>query len=171
MSDAALGAETGALQLRSEQVWHALAKASFAVVGHVTPRGDPRSSGVLYKAVDRRLFIVTAPDGWKAKHIAATPRVSVTVPVRRGGLLSLVLPIPPATISFHAAAIVHPVGTVDVPADLSSLVPDDRRASSCIIELVPEAMFVTYGIGVPLLKMRDPAQSRARVPVTDGSGP
>jgi hypothetical protein len=171
MSDAEVrdAAPTTAPELSTEQVWRELAKASFAVIGHVTPSGDPRSSGVLYKAIDHRLFVVTAPDGWKAKHIAATPRVSVTVPVRRGGLLSLVLPIPPATISFHAAAVVHPAGSMDVPADLSSLVPDERRSSSCIIELLPEAMFATYGIGVPLMKMRDPAQSRARVPVDGGA--
>lgn len=151
-------------ELSSERVWRELAKASFAVIGHVTPSGDPRSSGVLYKAVDHRLFIVTAPDGWKAKHVAATPRVSVTVPVRRGGILSLVFPIPPATISFHAAAVVHPAGSMEVPADLSSLVPDERRASSCIIELLPEAMFVTYGIGVPLMKMEARRRPACRSP-------
>lgn len=155
--------------LSSEQVWHELTKASFAVVGHVTPKGDPRSSGVLYKAIGERLFVVTDPAGWKAKHIAATPRVAVTVPVRRGGILSLVFPIPPATISFHAAAVVHPAGSTEIPKELVALVPDERRASSCVIELIPEAVFVTYGIGVPLMKMRDPDQSRARVPVTRGA--
>ena len=37
-------------------------------------------------------------------------QVAVTVQVRWGGLLSLVLPVPPATVSFHARAIVHPAG-------------------------------------------------------------
>jgi hypothetical protein len=34
-----------------------------------------------------------------------------------------------------------------------------------VIEIVPEGTFVTYGVGVPLLKMRDPVAARARVPV------
>jgi Pyridoxamine 5'-phosphate oxidase len=87
--------------LTSEQVWRALAKASFAVLSYVTPEGQPRSSGVVYKSARRRLFVAVAPDSWKAKHIATSGRVAVTVPVRRGGILSLGLPIPPATISFR----------------------------------------------------------------------
>jgi hypothetical protein len=156
-------------RLTSEKVWQALAKASFAVLGYVTPSGEPRSSGVVYKIVGRRLYVAVAPDGWKAKHVAASGRVSVTVPVRRGGILSLVLPIPPATISFHAAAIVHPAGSSQVGAllkELGSLLPAERQASASIIEVVPEGAFVTYGLGVSLMKMRDPVTARARVPVT-----
>ena len=154
--------------LTGEQVWRALARASFAIVGYVTPSGEPRSSGVVYKTLGRRLYVAVAPDSWKAKHVAASGRVAVTVPVRRGALLSLVLPIPPATISFHATAIVHPGGSPEVRSllkELGSLLPAERRDSGAIIEVVPEGEFVTYGIGVPLMKMRDPAVSRARVPV------
>lgn len=158
-------------RLSSEQVWHAIAKASFAILGHVTPSGEPRSSGVVYKTVGRRLYVAVAPDSWKAKHVAANGRVAVTVPVRRGGILSLVLPIPPATISFRGAAVVHPAGSPQVRPlleQLSSLLPAERRDSASIIEVVPEGAFVTYGIGVSLMKMRDPAAARARVPVTHG---
>src|SRR5205814_3740730 len=125
-------------RLSSKQVWHAVAKASFSVVSYVTPAGEPRSSGVVYKTVGRRLYMVVAPESWKARHITASGRVAVTVPVHRGGLLSLVLPIPPATVSFHARAIVHPAGAVDVNAlskELASLLPAERRASGCVIEL------------------------------------
>jgi hypothetical protein len=155
--------------LTSAQVWRALAKASFAVVGYVTPSGEPRSSGVVYATAGKRLYVVVAADSWKARHIAASGQVAVTVPVRRGGLLSLLLPIPPATISFHAAAIVHPAGPLAagaVPAQLASLLPAERRDQSCVIEIVPEGWFVTYGIGVSLMKMRDTSAARARVPVT-----
>ena len=100
----------------TEQVWDRVAKESFAVISHVTPTGEPRSSGVLYKVLGRRLYLAVAPDGWKARHIAADGRVAVTVPVRRGGILSLVAPIPPATISFHGTAVVHPAGSPEVGA-------------------------------------------------------
>jgi hypothetical protein len=156
-------------RLTTEQVWHQLAKASFAVLSHVTPAGKPRSSGVVYKTFGRQLYVVVAPDGWKAKHVAASGRVAVTVPVRRGGLLSLLAPIPPATISFHATAVVHPAGSPaarSLSRELASLLPADRQASACLIEVIPQGTFVTYGVGVPLLKMRDPAAARARVPVS-----
>ena len=162
-----------AARLSTEQVWRQVARASFAVLSHVTPAGEPRSSGVVYKAVGRRLYVAVAPDGWKARHIAASPRVAVTVPVRRGGILSLVVPIPPATISFHATAVLHPAGSREARSlskELASLLPDERRASACIVEIIPEGTFVTYGVGVPLLKMRTPAAARARVPVTPARG-
>jgi Pyridoxamine 5'-phosphate oxidase len=156
-------------RMTSERVWHSVAKASFAVLSHVTPAGEPRSSGVVYKAVGRRLYVAVAPDSWKAKHVPAKGRVAVTVPVRRGGLLSLVAPIPPATISFHGTAMVHPAGSpqaVSLLQEIGSLVPAERRASAAVIEIIPEGMFLTYGLGVPLRTMLDPAAARARVPVT-----
>src|SRR5437762_2016296 len=78
-----------AVRLTAEQVWHALGKASFAVISYVTPSGAPRSSGVVYDTLGRRLFVAVAPDSWKVKHISISGQVAVTVPVRRGGLLSL----------------------------------------------------------------------------------
>jgi Pyridoxamine 5'-phosphate oxidase len=155
--------------LTSEQVWDTVAKASFAVLSHVTPAGEPRSSGVVYKTIGRRLYVAVAPDSWKARHIAASGRVAVTVPVRRGGILSLVAPIPPATISFHATAILHPAGSPQVRSrlqELGSLLPAERRTSACVIEILPEGAFLTYALGVPLRRLRDPAAARGRVPVT-----
>jgi hypothetical protein len=155
-------------RLTSEKVWRHIARASFAVLSHVTPSGEPRSSGVVYRTLGRRLYVAVAPDSWKARHVAVDGRVSLTVPVRRGGVLALVVPIPPATVSFHGRAIVHPAGSPKVGPlldELGSLLPAERRTSAAIIEIVPEGAFVTYGIGVSLAKMRDPAAARARVPV------
>jgi len=158
----------GAAGLSTEQVWHAIDKASFAVFSEVTPAGEPRSSGVVYKTLDRRMYVAVAPDSWKAKHVAANGRVALTVTVHRGGLLSLVVPIPPATISFHATATVLPAGSPQrrsILEELGSLLPPERRDAAAIIEIAPEGVFVTYGLGVPLMKMRDPAAARARVHV------
>src|ERR1051326_4108884 len=143
----------------TEQVWREVEKASFAVVGYVTPAGEARSSGVVYKAVGKRLYFAVAPDSWKARHIAASKRVSVTVPVHRGGVLALVAPIPPATISFHAEGIVHPAGSVKIDSlskELESLLPAERRDAAVLIELIPEGRFRTYGVGVSLTDMRKP---------------
>ncbi len=167
------GGTTMATRLTSEQVWRAIAGASFAVVSYVTPAGQPRSSGVVYATAGQRLYVAVADDGWKARHIAASGRVAVTVPVRRGGVLSLLFPIPPATVSFHGTAIVHPAGPVQaraVPKELASLLPAERQASSCLLEILPEDHFVTYGLGVSLMQMRNPSAARARVPVGTPNG-
>ena len=160
--------EEATARLTSEQVWKKVAAQSFAVLGYVTPGGEPRTSGVVYKTLGRRLYVAVAPDSWKARHIAVNGKVSVTVPVRRGGILSLVAPIPPATVSFHGTAIVYPAGapeTRPLLEELGNLLPTERRASASIIEIVPEGAFVTYGLGVSLAKMRDPSAARRRVPV------
>jgi len=162
------GPEALAAHLTSEQVWRALTRASFAVVSYVTPAGEPRSSGVVYATGGGRLYVAVAADSWKARHIAASGRVAVTVPVRRGGLLSLLFPIPPATVSFHGTAVVHSAGPVAdhaVPEQLASLLPPERQAASRILEIVPEGRFMVYGLGVSLTRMRSPAAARARVPV------
>lgn len=154
--------------LTSDQVWSALGKGSFAVLAYRTPTGEPRSSGVVYGIADRRLYVAVAPDSWKAKHIAASGRVAVTVPIRRGGLLALVFPIPPATVSFHGSATVYRADSakaVAVLEELGSLLPADRRASEVLVDIAPEGEFVTYGLGVSLRNMRVPAAARARVPV------
>jgi hypothetical protein len=152
----------------SAAVWHQLARSSFAVLSYPTPDGNPRSSGVVYAIADRTMYVVVGVDSWKARHIAPSRPVAVTVPVRRGGLLALLLPIPPATISFHGRATVHPAGAVDVdalPPQLVRLLPTEARATSSIIEIHPEGWFVTYGVRVPLMRMRHPALARGRVPV------
>jgi len=163
-----VGAATTAAVPTTEQVWRAVARASFAVLSYVTPDGAPRSSGIVYAAAGRRLFVVVAPDGWKARHITTGARVSVTVLVRRGGLLSLLVPIPPATISFHGRATVHPSGTLRVsalPPQLVRLLPAQGRDAATVIEIVPEGEFLTYGVGVPLMRLQDPAAARGRAPV------
>jgi hypothetical protein len=155
--------------LTSEQVWRAVARASFAVLSHVTPAGEPRSSGVVYKTSGRRLAVAVAPGSWKARHVAADGRVAVTVLVRRGGILSLVAPIPPATISFHGTAVVHPAGSPQARSlldELGSLVPAKRQAEASVIEITPVGAFRTFGIGVSLRAMLNPAAAQARVPVT-----
>ena len=155
-------------RVTTEQVWRALATTSFAVISHVTPDGQPRSSGVVYATAGQRLYVVVAPEGWKARNIALNDHVAVTVPVRRGGMLSLLFPIPPATISFHATAVVHSEGSTrhaTALKQLESLIPPERRVVGTVIEIIPEGRFVTYGIGVPLMQMRDPAAARANVPL------
>lgn len=166
---AASGSVPAVPRLTADQVWRALDKASDAVLGHVTPAGAPRTSGVVYAVVDRHLYVAVAPDSWKARQIATGDHVSVTALVRRGGILSLLFPIPPATITFHGRATVHPAGSPEIGpllARLAKLLPPDRRESACLIGVAPEGQFLTYGIGVPLMTMRRPLAARARVPVT-----
>jgi hypothetical protein len=154
--------------LTSAEIWHVLQRHSFAVLAYRTPAGEPRSSGVVYAAMDGHLYVVVAPDSWKARHVPLSGRVAVTVPVQRGKLLSLLFPIPPATISFHGSAVMLATGSGRGRAVLDrlrSLLPPERQAHAVLLELTPEDAFVTYGLGVSLGQMRHPELARARVPI------
>ena len=55
--------------------------------------------------------------------------------------------------------------TTTIQDQQAPLLPPERRASACIVEVISEGAFLTYGLGVPLLRMRDPAASRGHAPV------
>ena len=168
-TDGRLTESASAPPLTAERVWNELAKASFAVISYLTPMGKPRASGVVCAAAGRHLYVVTAADSWKARQISDGDEVAVTVPIRRGGVLSLVAPIPPATVSFHARATVHPAGSVSIESvskKLASLLPQNHAAVGCLLELVPDGNFLTYGLGVSLRDMAKPAAALAHVPVS-----
>ena len=153
----------------NDRIWQAIAKSSFAVISYVTPTGEPRSSGVVYATAGRHLYVAVGPSSWKEKHIALNGDVSVTILIRRGGVMSLLFPIPPATISFQGTAVVHRPGWLPespVSTELGRLLPVERRDAASIIEIAPEGAFLTYGVGVALTDMRHPELARARLPVS-----
>ena len=151
----------------TEQVWREVSKAWSLTLGFTTREGKPRSACMIYATSGRRLFVEVHPGSLKAREIHDGDEVAVTVPVRRGGLLALVMPIPPAAISFHARVIAHPLGTVDLGtiSKLFAGLPEDVRKGSIVFELVPEGQFLTFGVGISLMEMRDLNKALGRAPV------
>lgn len=153
--------------LTTERVWAALDRANYAVLSYVNPAGSPRATGVMYATAERLLYVATDPHSWKARSLSTGDQVAVTVPIRRGGPLALIAPIPPATITFHARVTVYPPGSVDLAAiskKLASYQPSER-ATTTLLELAPEDEFLTYGLGVSLAHMAKPSTAQAHVPI------
>lgn len=154
-------------QLTSDAVWAAINKELFAVLGVVTARGEARTAGIVYIVCDRKLYIATGADTWKARHAAANPHVSMTIPIAKRVPIMPWVKIPQATITFAGTARVIPAA--DASADIKQAIfrgaGEDLIAGSCLIEVTPVGDFVTYGVGVPLMKMREPEQARGRAPV------
>jgi hypothetical protein len=77
--------------------------------------------------------------------------------------------IPAATITFCGEAkILEPAETPPeiMQAIFRGMAEDEKRmAESCLIEVTPVKEFLTYGVGVSLMQMRDPNQARGRAPV------
>ena len=143
-------------------------KRLFAVLSYVTPKGQARSAGIVYVVKNRVLYIGTDTHSWKAKHIALNPNVAINVTIAKRIPFMPWIKIPDATIAFSATARVLPVDETDpdiIDALLKGMVEDPKiRETTCVLEVEPAGDFVTYGVGVPLLDMRDPKKARGRAP-------
>ena len=157
-----------AADITSSQVWKAIASQIFGVLGLVTARNEARTVGINYVVHDRKFYIRTTADSWKARHASFNAKVSMTIPIAKRIPFLPWIKIPAATVSFSGDARVYPLDAVDPEvshAMLHSLenIPDPSGLS--VIEVKPRGTFVTYGVGVSLMKMRDPTKARGRAPV------
>ncbi len=160
------------IQLTAEQVWEALEKELFAVLGMVTAANEARTVGIVYVVRNRRLYISTGKATWKARHIAQNPHVSLTIPIHKRIPIMPWIKIPAATITFCGVAKILPSEQAS-PEIIKAIYRDaaenqEMIAETCLIEVMPIKEFITYGVGVPLMKMRDPQQARGRAPVVVG---
>lgn len=155
--------------ITTELVWTEIEKQLFAVLSYVTPTGEARSAGIVYVVRDRKLYIGTGTDSWKAKHIRLNPRVALNVTIPKRILFMPWIKIPAATIALNGTARVTAAKDADpgvIQALMRGMVEDPELvAQMCVIEVEPTGHFVTYGVGVPLLAMRDPKKARGRVSV------
>ncbi len=155
--------------LTSQQVWQALKKESFAVLGMVSANQEARTAGIVYVVRAGKLYISSRKEAWKVRHIGQNRCVSLTVPIAKRIPFMPWIKIPAATITFAGAAVVRELDEVDdaiLQALMRGLQNDPEvRQTTCVIEVTPVKDFVTYGVGVPLMTMRDPQQARGRAPV------
>lgn len=157
------------VELTTEQVWQVIEKELFAVLGMVTAKGEARTVGIVYVVRDRKLYIGTDQDSWKARHVDANPHVSLTIPIAKRIPVMPWIKIPSATITFCGEARVLPAG--ETPTEILQAVfrgmaeDEELVATSCLIEVTPVKEFITYGVGVSLMQMRDPKKARGRVAV------
>ena len=155
--------------ITTDFVWAEIERRRFAVLSYVTPTAEARSAGVVYIARDRKLYTRAGSDSWKARHIRLNPQVALVVTIPKRIPFLPWVRIPAATIALHGTARVIGARDADpgVMRALASSVPDhsELKARTSIIEIEPTGHFLTYGVGVPLLVMRDPSRARYRVPV------
>lgn len=160
------------LQLTSEHVWKELKKELFAVLGMVTAKGEARTVGIVYTAHAGKIYIATGKESWKARHIRSNPHVSLTIPIAKRIPFLPWIKIPAATITFSGVAQVMSAGQVGDEVKrylLRGIETPELLASMCVIEVEPVGYFITYGVGVPLMQMRDTEKARGRVPVKAGN--
>lgn len=155
--------------LNKALIYQTMDREVFACLSYLTPAGEPRSVGICYVVDGERLIIATERDSWKARYIAADPRVALTIPIAKRIPFLPWIRIPSATISFPGT-----VRTLDVTAlrepvyrrllRVNAAKPEEL-ATCCVLEVTPTGYFTTYGVGVSLLGMRDHRNAGGRIPV------
>ncbi len=155
--------------LTTQAVWDEIEKQIFAVVGMVSAKNEARTAGIVYIVQNRKLYFASVADAWKVRHILHNPHISVTIPIAKRAPLMPWIKIPAATITFSGEAreldAAEITDTVKA-AVFKGLVDDpSQRKPYTVIEITPHGHFITYGVGVPLLTMRDTEAARGRVPV------
>jgi hypothetical protein len=155
------------VDIDSAEVWKAISSTNFMVVGMVSAKGEARTAGVMHFVDDGRLWFTTNEREWKARHIAANPGVSVTVPIPKRIPFVPWVKVPAATITF--TGIAETIAAEQLLADakhalLHGLEVSDggERGALIAVGVRPTGDFVTYGIGVSILGMRDTELARGR---------
>src|SRR5688572_18310530 len=92
------------VDITSADVWKAIARENFMVIGMVSAKGEARTAGVMHFVDDGCLWFTTNEREWKARHIAANPSVSMTVPIAKRIPFVPWVKIPAATITFSGVA-------------------------------------------------------------------
>jgi hypothetical protein len=153
--------------LTTDQVWQEIEGQMFAVLGHVTPKGEPRTSGIVYTVRNRQLCIGVYRESWKPRHIAHHPRVALTVTIPKRIPFLPWVKIPPATITFQGEAEVIPFEQADAEARRALLagVQHAPGVKMDMIRIKPTGEFLTYGVGVSMNTMRRPHDATGRAPV------
>ncbi|KQM82219.1 pyridoxamine 5'-phosphate oxidase family protein [Agromyces sp. Leaf222] len=149
-------------------VWKAITAENFMVIGMVTARGESRTAGVMHAVHGERVWFTSHDLAWKTRHIAANPNVSITVPIAKRVPLMPWIKIPAATVTFAGDAEVVPLSAM--PEHVRGALLDDLEVtdggdhgSIVGVSVRPTGDFVTYGVGVSALGMRDTELAAGRV--------
>jgi len=158
-----------AQQLTSEQVWNEIKKELFAVLGMVNANGEARTIGIVYIVHNNKLYISTKTDSWPTRHTQNNPHVSMTIPIAKRIPFLPWIKIPQATITFSGTAKVYEAKNVEKEI-LHNLFRgleenSEELEKMSVFEIEPKGEFVTFGIGIPLIKMSNPKLARGRASV------
>lgn len=151
----------------ADAVVSAIDRRSFATLATASPEGVPHVAGVLYERVGPHLFVNTLSTSRKARNVAASGRVAMTIPIRR-------LPIgPPSSVQFQASAELldlqdPPVVAAIESGRLESLTGHGEvdLPGCCFVRIVLPTRLPTYGLGMSLWSLiRDPLSAAGVVEI------
>ncbi len=167
---------TGQGKVNFQQLERELRRKHFGILSTVTADNRSHSTGVLYgvSPVKRPLavYITTRSGNRKIRNIRANPNVSFVVPLPHRVLGF----VPPSCIQFQGTAEVREFSDGEAVETFRSsrflrmiLRVESEIASheaACFIRITPDPVLFTYGLGVPVWRLRGRAgQAASRVSI------
>ncbi len=162
-----------------EQVERQLRDRNFGVLGTVSMDYRPHSTGVVYgvsrPADPLSFYATTRKDNKKVRNLRANANVSFVVPLSR----RLLTFVPPCCIQFQATADIleasneKAIGVFQSSRFLQVILQTELEIVSraggeaCFICIVPDPTIFTYGLGIPVWRLRakaDSAMSKVSIP-------
>ena len=146
-----------------KEVKQNIKKQNWLVLSTVDSNGKPYSSVLVYQSDGNIIICQTGMNTLKAINIRANNKIAITIPIRKNFLHKLI-PAPPAEIHFTTEAEILPKENEQARAIFSKYLKHSENADlpqdSIWIKIKVPNKVITYGIGVPLIKMRDPNKAR-----------
>ena len=138
-------------------------KKNWLVLSTSNNNNVPHSSVVVYQSDGYVLYCMTGKNTIKARNIRNNSKVSVTLPFRKN-FLHKIVPAPPAELHFTAEAEIKSFDDEEARNIFSKYLKYqeniEHQEDNIWIKITPLRRIVTYGVGIPLFKMRNPEKAR-----------
>ncbi len=146
-----------------QKVRNRIKNCIWLVLATVDEKKVPYSSVMVYQSDGNTIICQTGENTLKANNIRNNQNVSITIPIRKNFLHKLI-PAPPAELHFTTTAVIRPKDDEEAREIYSKYLKHSDKAELpqdyiWISIKVPDKI-TTYGIAVPLLKMRKPLEAR-----------
>jgi len=123
----------------------------------------PYSAVMVYQSDGDYIICLTGEKTLKANNIRKTKRVAVTIPIRKN-FFHKIIPAPPAELHFTTTAEIKPKDDEEARRIYSRFLKYSDKAELpqdyIWISIKVPNKITTFGVAVPLLKMRNPLEAR-----------
>ena len=126
----------------------------------------PYSSVLVYQSDGKVIICQTGESTLKSNNIRGNKHVAVTIPIRKN-FLHKIIPAPPAEIHFSTTAEIAQKDDAEANSIFSKYLKHSEKSELpqdyIWIKILIPSKVTTYGVGVSMLKMRNPLIARKHV--------
>ena len=146
-----------------QKVRKLLEKNMWLVLATVDENNIPYSAVMVYQSDGDFIICQTGENTLKANNIRKTKNVAVTIPIRKN-FLHKIIPAPPAELHFTSTAEIKPKDDEEARRIYSKFLKYSDKAELpqdyIWISIKVPNKITTFGVAVPLLKMKKPLEAR-----------